>query len=257
MTKGRGGVPAGGGMQRAHGRSHRLGSLGAFSQYSFERNGQPAMNQGGSLKSDRLTPEHVQLPCCLTCNTALNDRFELRIERPWRNSFLADRSGGSEAEEVGLWLLKTCLLLAHPAQKTGWGVNELSWSGASSPLSCDWMISGSGPPSDISLFAHRFYDDRLGVPPFKVALPELRADDHVWLCQSVQLGLRDWGMTLIHHPGWVFEHPSTTPNSVVGIWPASGPISSSSLVPQPTCPWIYTRGSLVVLDSMISTHRRA
>jgi hypothetical protein len=115
----------------------------------------------------------------------------------------------------------------------------------------EWMITDTDPPSDLSLFIHRFSAQRSQTSAEVMTLPVLHADSTEVVCQGATMGLLEWGFTLVHHPGWDFLHPSAADNSVVRLWPAQGEIELSKLAERETWPVVFQNKHIFIEDGTL------
>lgn len=120
-----------------------------------------AWAHGGELLVDRTgTPikrsERVRvfLPVCAPCNAALDRRFEQPAKEPLRRLFATRGELGlvqPDVELVSLWLVKTLLLLSHPAVRYGYEIvdaHSLHWNPdeAPPPPYYSWLVEERQPP---------------------------------------------------------------------------------------------------------------
>ncbi|WP_407605653.1 hypothetical protein [Paeniglutamicibacter sp. ORCA_105] len=214
--------------------------------YGREKNGVPAKNKAGKKALRPLpTPEHIKLDCCGPCNTKLNVRFEVALNASVKKAFSGVDLSAGEAESAALWLLKTCLLLVHPSTKTGWEIDQIAWENNPDQYEpYSWMINENDSPSDLSLFIHRFSPSRQDGAFTSMALPHLIGTKNEVRCQGALIGLKEWGFTLVHHPGWSFQHPFDTDPTIVRIWPPQGTLNFTKIQARPNWPLSFHEGSV-------------
>lgn len=189
--------------------------------YTWHVNGRPVMKRDGSPRSHSAL-SRVKVPACRECNGILATRFELPAKPLIRRLFEADGHAdfdGAEAHTVALWLLKTWLLLAHPAAidsapgvaPEGWGdVHDDLWT---------WVVKDQPPPEGLSLWARRRPLIRPSGPLRHIPLPTIAANGREtrFACKRAGVGFVD--ISLVYHPGWPIEHPLERDGHVLRLWP--------------------------------------
>jgi hypothetical protein len=123
--------------------------------YITDVNGAPVLNSRSAPRKHSW-PE-VRLPACENCNRALRDRFEIGapqgvVQDFFDAPFVRDMSA-VDARLLGLWLLKTWVLLAHPSAVYTNSQSPPSWSSGSDLWS--WTAIGDEPPASLSLWINR------------------------------------------------------------------------------------------------------
>ncbi|MCD2191606.1 hypothetical protein [Actinomycetospora soli] len=133
-------------------------------------------------------------------------------------------AAGGDARQVRLWLLKTWLLLAHPAAeyKDPLLADAIApWHSAPAEL-YTWLVDETGePPASLSAWAHRYeppYRQDVNVPV--IVLPNVRTGSQTWTFECFELSLQTVNVTLLFHPGWPIDHPGELEGTVVQLWPA-------------------------------------
>jgi hypothetical protein len=195
--------------------------------------GEPLRRRDGQpLASRELT--RVKLPVCLDCNHILEARFE----RPGRElvyRLFSDggaRFDGSEAAIVSLWLLKTWLLLCHPAIHYSQElVNDLDIIRRRPmlPVSCyQWMVDGSAPPAGLSLWLARSNDDR-SPRTSMIPVPTVEADGASVLFAAHESWVHGLTICVAFHPGWDIDFPGVGDGRVVRLWPSPPPFDLGAL----------------------------
>lgn len=226
--------------------------------YTQHVNDEREKKKGGAPVPESETPYHVQLPCCLKCNEILNNRFELEttgFRLPVVSAFTGMSLTPEEARAASLWLLKTCLLMTHPEDKSGRNIQRIAWEGADQKL-YEWMISDTDPPSDLGLFVHHFGPKRSGAAAATIMLPVMETAGERVSCQGASIGLLDWGFTLVYHPGWNFNHPSQGDQSVAQIWPPTGALDLSKISQRADWPLTFCHTDTTFDGTLMSTSNR-
>jgi hypothetical protein len=88
--------------------------------FTREVKGVPETKRDGVTVRTQTSLARVKLPCCDECNGILGQRFEHEAKPVVRRLMAADGQMELSREEVdilGICLLKTWLLLAHPASR--------------------------------------------------------------------------------------------------------------------------------------------
>jgi hypothetical protein len=100
--------------------------------------------------------DSIILPCCKRCNETLESRFESTGCEPAIRLFNTVRPNltAVETESVALWILKTWLLLAHPAAEYRSDTPRVAaWEGAPDEV-FTWLVNDRPPPAGLSAWAH-------------------------------------------------------------------------------------------------------
>lgn len=219
----------------------------ATGPYVFEVNGGAVMNEDGTAEISQNNRPYFQLNCCEECNDVLNRRFEQPCIKAVQEAFSGADLTDGDAELASFWLLKTLLLMAHPSRKDGWNINEIAWNDHSiDPELYEWMTSGALPPSDLSLFIHRFSSSNQGTATMTMKLPRLMWSESQKHSQGALIGLKNWGFTLVHHPGWKFEHPLESDPTVEQIWPPQGATNLSKIPTRNDWPLEFQEESILL-----------
>lgn len=154
--------------------------------------------------------DSIILPCCLSCNESMAQRFE-NPAKPLTTRVLGDVRPGLTASElsfVALWLVKTWLLLSHPRAEFKDIPGITPWTLAP-PTVFEWLIRGADPPAGLSLWAHRVDESAPGLnvgPTLRLQLPTVVTDSgaHIrFLATKLRLGTLV--VTLAYHPGWPID----------------------------------------------------
>ena len=135
--------------------------------YSLTVNGVVQLDRHGSPRLYRDIPRD-KTPCCESHNRTLYDRFEAKGQDlairlfggVWQDGRPVDDLQATEEvlceaadrELLGLWLLKTLLLLNHPATiRTSGAPNNSGWFEPDDAL-YSWMVDGTAPPPGLWLW---------------------------------------------------------------------------------------------------------
>jgi hypothetical protein len=160
---------------------------------------------------------------CPRCNSELDRRFEKKA-KPLILSMLMEEAavGPEEAEIVGLWFVKTWVLLAHPElQISDPGITPESWGPFEHHLD-DWIGTGAPPPRGMSAWLTRLDRTVEAASTRRIAVPTVIADGNTFRFRSFQFGLGKLDVSVLYHPDWVIEHPLEAESRAARIWPPSG-----------------------------------
>lgn len=216
--------------------------------YTRYINGEPERNRNGAIRT-QTSAERVKLPCCMPCNAILDRRFEQPSRTIVRRVFETDGAvvlDGREARTLGTWLLKTWLLLAHPAARSSMpGPSPRRWDLNHVPDDLyAWMITGAQPPMGLSLWIAR--EDRnlpQPVEPRRLPIPTVVADGRTIGFQVFRCSLRWLDVTLAYHPGWQITQPLEAEDRALRLWPPrEAPIDLGSLPPVPSRDTVWMEG---------------
>lgn len=210
--------------------------------YTIEKNGVPVTwantNKPIGLKKFFKTC----IPCCPDCNSKLNNRFEQAMANIGYDSVTAVRSfTPAEATVLGIWWLKTLLLLVHPEatelQNTGesTGAGVISWPQQSQDL-YNWMRLGSQPPQGLSVYAYRIDPSAQEVQKPNFPIPDVTADNGSFPSYVSLFGLEHLRFIVSYHPGWELDLPSVQAGTLAQLWPVQGALDLSALIPVPEEP---------------------
>ena len=194
--------------------------------FTTEVAGVPQKTRDGVTPRSESSFERVKLPSCADCNAELNRRFEVSA-KPIVRELMASNGQVSlvagEVQTLGLWLLKTWLLLAHPlaigshpgAAPRRWRLEEVSHD------LYGWMVNGGPPPDGLSLWVA--HEERGGSTPQtrRIPLPTVEADGRVIAFQVFRCAVRFLDVTLAYHPGWEIDHPLEVEGRAARLWPLS------------------------------------
>jgi hypothetical protein len=174
-------------------------------------NGMPVLNRDG-VQFRNQHRQRVLIPACASCNSELDKRFEKPAQDVVRRLVGARWSGSEGREEwraVGMWLTKVLLLLGSPnARHEQERIDEVAVRFDSSEPDYTWMIDGSPPPADLSLWVFNgTFDD--ATTRYKVPVPRsvVGADGNRTVFRFMMLGTEGLCATLLAHPGWPVRHP--------------------------------------------------
>lgn len=162
-----------------------------------------------------------QMPCCEPCNSELDTRFESA-----KPLILRFAEGGTleahETMEIGLWWLKTVLLMRHPATASEVGDGPF-WK---HPFGGDvdlytWLIDKSMPPDWLTLYTCRppLGEERLqrnhdGNSVFHWTHPKTL---QAYSPDIAIIGVADTNFQLLYHPGSTLDHRCPDARQ---LWPA-------------------------------------
>jgi len=181
--------------------------------FLWAKNGVPIVGRDGKPVRHTIR-QRVLLDVCEPCNAALNARFEVPAKPVVGVLALNGWQGvRSQAEwhAVGMWWAKVILMLGHPKARIGDALLDREARTAfDGPLpDYTWMVDGSGPPSDLSVFVH---NADLSLPThrvFRLAVPAsvLHDDGTTTHCQTLSLATPGLCVTVVNHPGITIDHP--------------------------------------------------
>jgi hypothetical protein len=196
----------------------------AFPYWSY--NGQPITDrEGRPIGSEKRM--RVQLPVCVTCNSILEARFETPTKAILRRLFAADGATALTADEagkVGAWFTKVLLLLIHPQiryEHPNIGDRAVRLDPTELPPDTfyTWLVTGSPPPLDLSLWVHRADLRYTQAPRFEMPLPLVTAEGTTIQFLASELCTHGLSLTLVVHPGWKIEHPLEALGEAVRLTP--------------------------------------
>lgn len=103
----------------------------------------------------------------------------------------------------GLWFAKIILLATHPlALHQHPEINKHRIIGEWETEDFSWLIEGTPPPSDLSLWVFRAEQEE-GTPTARVLLPKVvQLDDGTTPFPMTMITLEGICLTLVYHPGW-------------------------------------------------------
>ncbi|RLK54422.1 hypothetical protein CLV68_5972 [Actinokineospora cianjurensis] len=191
--------------------------------YSVERKGPGEIPdvvwQGSSFN-------RVKLPCCAACNGRLNTRFEAACRG------VVERLVGQHDDPVldtddtgrlGLWLVKTTLLLSHPAAVNSSGtIPAERWDADRLPQNdlYAWLTNDGPPPDGLSAWLSRVDADAVARQHQPLmSLPTVVADGQNTHFLVRSQGFLTWEITLLYHPGWPVTHPLEPAGQSARVWP--------------------------------------
>lgn len=188
--------------------------------FVFFRNGVPVLGRNGRVRT-QTSAARFKLPVCPRCNNVLDQRFEKPAKSLVQRLFdVGSDLDPSEVAVVGIWFVKTWLLLGHPKVQ----VSEPAWKSTSwepiRPALYTWMTSGSEVPQGLSAWLMRV--DREAPPasmPREIPLPRVVADGRTIQFQAFEFGLGSIDVTLVYHPMWEIDHPFVADRRAAQLWP--------------------------------------
>lgn len=154
------------------------------------------------------------------CNRTLNTRFEQpakdlvrRLLDPGANRCFDE----SQVRSLALWLLKTWLLLAHPATRySDPGFTPAAWEGSADDR-YRWVVTGEEPPDGLSLWVGRAFDRADGeISPAHIPLPTVVAGTARVPFHSKRIGIADLDINVAFHPHWEIQLPA---GAAQRLWP--------------------------------------
>lgn len=190
--------------------------------YTWWIDGVPLANRDGRRRAHSAIGR-VKVPACASCNAILARRFEAPAMQLVRRLFETDADvvfSAGEARSVGRWLLKTWLLLAHPAARDSEpGIALPRWKSVREDL-WTWMVTGRRPPEGLSVWAIRRGDEASGSGSTRhISLPTVVADGHEVEFVCKRAGVLFLDISLAYHPGWPIEHPLEGEGRALRLWP--------------------------------------
>jgi hypothetical protein len=174
-------------------------------------NGKPISNLAGKpIQLPQRT--RVFLPVCTDCNGALAARFE-DPAKPVVETLAVNKWHGThsaaEWSAVGMWWAKVLLLLGHDRARVNHrDLNAVAVRFDGPPPDYAWMVDGSGPPTDLSLFVFDASMEK-AQPEFDLVIPAgVRRADHTTVpCHVMNLATPNIGICVVSHPGLSITHP--------------------------------------------------
>lgn len=190
--------------------------------YTWHVNSQPVLRRDGSPRAHSSIGA-VKLPMCSSCNGVLDKRFEKPAKTLIRSLMATPENvtfPPDEATTVGLWFLKTWLLLSHPAARDADpSVAPARWNSIEESL-LRWMLEDRPPPQGISLWVFRRGEQSPVRPSTRqVALPTVVVDGREIEFRATRVGVRFLDVSLVYHPGWEIEHPLQVEGRALRLWP--------------------------------------
>ncbi|MEV4900101.1 hypothetical protein AB0K08_02015 [Citricoccus sp. NPDC055426] len=178
-------------------------------------------------------------PMCSECNGKLNTKIEepaKDVIRRLRDSKLQTTLTPSEAGDVARWVLKVCLLGAHPdsnhdSQHSLYDVPNQKFDCVDESWFA-WLRNQSDPPQAFSVFISRV--DR--TPEIEtdgreteVSLPWLNIGEHTIRHFVKSFEIESVRFDAIWHPQWEFKYSLLETRESVQIWPKPRAIDLSTL----------------------------
>lgn len=190
--------------------------------YTTHRDGHAITKRDGYVRS-QTSSARFKLPMCPACNGVLNERFEVPA-KPLIRRMLIDNEAveNADAEIVGLWFVKTWLLLTHPellSSDPGWPSRP--WEPLDPSLH-DWMINAGQPPLFVSSWLIKVDRAKMAVATRHIPLPTVVVDGQTLDFRVLQFGLGSVEIHLAHHPGWSIDHPLEAEGRALRLWPPGG-----------------------------------
>jgi len=134
--------------------------------YQVEINGQAVMKRDGRTPRRHNNLGAFKLPCCTDCNGVLSHRFETKktravVQRLYDSDGLVT-ADARDARALGLWLVKTWLLLSHPDAQPNADFARTPWVAPDALFA--WTTGGGEPPKDLSMWVYRQGTDAATAP---------------------------------------------------------------------------------------------
>lgn len=174
--------------------------------------------------------DRPKVPCCDDSHNGCNGRLNQRFEEPYQDlvkDFWAAAASGSPTQGVaveaanrhglGLWFLKTMLLLAHPGRRDWFPHIETNFESLlNAPTAWPWMIDNSNEPDDIHLWVTTSDPTDSNSATFTPL--SMWNDPELGNVQQriVDCGIAGLYFTLLYHPGAYIDQE---PNVGVRLWP--------------------------------------
>ncbi|WIY05574.1 hypothetical protein QRX60_17615 [Amycolatopsis mongoliensis] len=171
----------------------------------------PVVNKRG-VPIHHSQRQRVLLPVCRTCNGELNKRFEMPAREVVKELATNGWSGEfnqAEWHSVGMWWAKVLLMLGHPKARLGdRRLNDIAIRFDNPPHDYRWMVDGSSPPVDLSLWVFRGAIED-SESEFTMVLPDSVAmrSGSTALCHELSLVTEGLCVTVVSHPGVSIDHP--------------------------------------------------
>jgi len=213
-----------------------------FGPFTLHRNGESVLARDGNVRP-QTSAARFKLPMCPSCNGELDRRFEKPAKQLIRRIFNSDGVlDPPEAEIVGLWFVKTWLLLAHPEVRVSDpGFDPKPWV-PPEQHHYEWMITGMAPPPGLSAWLVKL-DRTVQAPATRhIALPKVITDGKTVRFRSFQFGLSWLDVSLVYRPNWTIDHPLEGEHRAARLWPPSGgnglDVGTLPFVPEREMAWL-------------------
>lgn len=198
--------------------------------YSISVNGEEQTKRDGTVRRSEAV-SRFQVPACEGCNQILANRFEIGPTRDAVATLFGVGDGSrvvpaAQSRDVGEWLVKTVLLLAHEETENsdpGWVDFPYDWTAVPDTM-WTWMTDGSAPPDGLSLWIARTSRSDEGVDRTRIGqrffLPTINIEgsDTIQFLDNSP-GIADVSINLVYHPEWEIVHPFELDNRCARVWP--------------------------------------
>lgn len=198
--------------------------------YTWYKNDQPIRKRDGTIRT-HTSFGAVKLPVCTDCNAELNNRFGLpakSIVRRVLDNNARVMLDANECVRFGSWLLKTWLLLAHPAVRYSEpAVRPRTWNlDEKAEDLYAWLTCGDPAPDGFSVWITRRRPSKGRSNPIGyIPLPTIVVDGQPIAFEVRRAGLGDLDVSLVYHPGWPILHQGEHDGHALRMWPPSSEIS--------------------------------
>jgi len=126
---------------------------------------------------------------------------------------------GEEPVTVGLWFVKTWILLAHPALVVSDpGFSMTSWE-PWNPRWNEWMVSGGEPPDGLSAWLTKVDHTETAESPVCIDLPLGSVNRDGAAVFLIDFGLGETVVSVLYHPEWKIKHPLEDDGRAIRLWP--------------------------------------
>jgi hypothetical protein len=199
--------------------------------YTTWKGEDPIRRRDDEIRTHTSMPR-AKLPMCVAHNAELARRFEGPAKPIVRHIFRTEGRmpvSSPDAAVLGLWLLKTWLLLAHPSARYSDGIEPLRWDGADLSL-WNWMAVGEEPPQGFSLWVSRRADSEGDAEhPRVIRLPTIVLADREIVFRVKEAGIRWLNAALVFHSGWEISYPPETEHRALRLWPPGAAAGDADL----------------------------
>lgn len=208
-------------------------------------NSVPVLNQRGRPIRHPVR-QRVFLPACSACNTELNVRFErpaLAAVKALASNAWVGKVGREDWQAIGMWWVKVLLMLGNPRAKMADDqLNSVAVRFDDAPPDYTWMVNGSAPPSDMSLWVFNGTMAK-SHPEFTLVLPSTvtMLDGANSLCHELSLATPGLCVTAVSHPGISIDHPLEKRQDAWELLhspPQEGDLSQLRALPYNTVAWV-------------------
>lgn len=187
--------------------------------YTTYRNDELVQTRDGHPRR-QSSAARFQLPVGPECNGILDRRFEKPAKDLIRAMLLEEASlSGDQLVTIGLWFVKTWILLAHPAlvvsdpgfTMTHWEPWDPRWE--------DWMMSGLEPPDGLSAWLTKVDHNETAESPRYIDLPLGSVNRDGAAAFLIDFGIGEMTVSVLYHPDWKIKHPLEDDGHAIRLWP--------------------------------------